>query len=57
MGNSLSPYDQWQLIRFGNIIPAIEETPDDELFESGIEQLERVAEWMESMAEAELMEH
>lgn len=57
MENNLSPYDQWQINTYGNIIPTVEETPDDELFESGIEELERLAEWMESMAEAELMEH
>lgn len=57
MENNLTPYDQFQLRVYGNIIPAVEETPDDELFESGIEELNRLAEWMESMAEAELLEH
>lgn len=57
MENNLTPYDQWQLSTYGNIIPTVEETPDDELFESGIEELNRLAEWMESMAEAELSEH
>lgn len=57
MENNLTSYQRFQMERYGYIIPDISNTPESELFESGIEELERLAEWTESMAEAELMEH
>lgn len=52
----LSNYDFWQLSRFGNIIPSIEATPDGELFETGIEELRRMSDWIEQQTEIQLSE-
>lgn len=52
----LDPYSQWQLEKYGNIVGSIETTPDGDLFESGIEELNRMAEWMDMMAERQLRE-
>lgn len=57
MSNQLSPYDQFQLTTYGNILPAIANTKDEDLFESGIEELNRLAEWTEYMNELELITH
>ena len=50
-------YENWQLEKYGNVIGTIESTPDGELFESGIEELNRLAEWMNEQAERQLEEH
>lgn len=50
----LSPYERWQLEKYGNLLPTIDNTPDDELFESGIEELNRLSEWIESLTAVEL---
>lgn len=57
MEKQMTSYEIFQMERYGYIIPDISNTPESELFESGIEELNRLAEWTESMAEAELMEH
>jgi len=49
-------YENWQLEKYGNVIGAIESTPDGELYESGIEELNRLAEWMNEQAERQLEE-
>ena len=49
-------YENWQLEKYGNVIGTIESTPDGELFESGIEELNRLAEWMSEQAERQLEE-
>ena len=54
MGNT--NYENWQLEKYGNVIGSIETTPDGDLFESGIEELNRLAEWMNEQAERQLEE-
>ena len=49
-------YENWQLEKYGNVIGQIETTPDGELFESGIEELNWLAEWMNEQAERQLEE-
>ena len=55
MGNT--NYENWQLEKYGNVIGTIESTPDGELYESGIEELNRLAEWMNEQAERQLDEN
>lgn len=52
----MTNYELFQLKRYGNILPVFKETPDDDLFESGIEELNRLADWTEKMAEQEIHE-
>jgi hypothetical protein len=52
----LDNYQQWQLEHYGNVVPPIEVNPDGELFESGIEELNRMAEYMELNAALQLEE-
>lgn len=54
--SELTNYDQWQQERFGNIIPPIQVTPEGDLFESGIEEINRMAEYMNMNAELQLTE-
>lgn len=49
-------YEQWQLENYGNVIPPIEITPDGDLLESGIEELNRMADWINEMAERQMEE-
>lgn len=50
-------YDLWQIERYGDIIPEIQVTPEGDLFESGIEELNRMAEYMEMNAALQLSEN
>ena len=50
----LDNYQQFQLNKYGNILPTPEATPDGDLFESGIEELNRLAEWTNAQAEQQL---
>jgi hypothetical protein len=50
----LTPYEEWQLNKYGNVIDNIS---DEQLLENGIDQLERYSEWVGRMAEQELLEH
>lgn len=52
----LTNYDQWQQEKYGDVLAPIETTPEGDLFESGIEELNRLAEWMEMQAEYQLTE-
>lgn len=52
----LTNYDQFQLEKYGNILPTPEATPEGDLFESGIEELNRLAEWTNAQAERQLYE-
>lgn len=51
---NMTPYEQFQLERYGNILPDQSITPEAELYENGMEELERLSEWIEQMAELEL---
>jgi hypothetical protein len=48
-----SPFDEWQLTCYGNIIPEIPDTPDDELEDSAFELGNRLAEWIEYLTDKE----
>lgn len=52
----LTNYEQWQLEKYGNILPTPEATSDGELYESGIEELNRLADWMDYQTEPQLIE-
>ena len=52
----LDNYESFQLEKYGNIIPSIESTPEGELYESGLESIERLAQWIEVQTERQLME-
>jgi hypothetical protein len=52
----MSNYDQFQLEKYGDVLPSAESMPDGS-FEGGIDELNRLAEWIESQSEMELMEH
>lgn len=54
--NHLTSYELFQLERYGNIIPDISHTPEDNLLESGIEEINRLSAWTESMADNQLQE-
>ena len=47
----MDAYQVFQLERYGNILPDTVNIPDDELAENGIEELNRLAEWIEKMNE------
>lgn len=52
----LTNYEQFQLEKYGNVLPTPEATPEGDLFESGIEELNRLAEWTNAQAEQQLFE-
>lgn len=52
----LTNYELFQLNKYGNILPTPETTPDGDLFESGIDELNRLAEWIDAQAEQRLYE-
>lgn len=57
MKNNLTPYEEWQQKNYGNILPdAAANCTAEELQEAGIEELERLAEWIEYMNELDLIE-
>jgi hypothetical protein len=47
----LSPYEQWQVDKYGNITQPASHTPAEESFESGISELERLSAWLDTQAE------
>lgn len=53
----LTNYEQFQMERYGNVLAPIESTPEGELFESGIDELNRWAEYMEMQAERQMHEY
>ncbi len=57
MQKNLTPYQEFQLHTYGNILPETKNTKDEDLEESGLEELNRLAEWTDSLAELELMTH
>ena len=53
----LAPYEKWQLEKYGNILPPVESIPDERVIENGFDDLNRFAEWMQEMAERDMMKH
>lgn len=51
------PYELFQLKRYGYIIPNRENTPDDEQYENGILELNRLADFIESQSETNLLNY
>lgn len=54
MNTELSPYQLWQLEKYGNIIQDV--VPVEELIESGVEEMNRLAEWMELHSEQQQLQ-
>ena len=52
----MTAYEQFQLTKYGNILPDTAHTPE-ELAENGIEELTRLAEWIEKMNELNEVNH
>lgn len=55
--DKLDAYQQWQLEKYGNIVPSVNNTPDDQLEESAFEEMDRMARWTEEQAEQQLISH
>jgi len=53
----LTNYEQFQLNKYGNILPTPEATPEGDLYESGLEELDRLAEYMNMQAEQQMFQH
>lgn len=51
----MSYYQAWQLQQYGDVLTDCTDTPADECFESGIEELNRLAEWTNNQAELNLL--
>lgn len=56
MENNLTPYERFQMVHYGNILPEVKNTKDEDLEASGLEELNRLAEWTESLAEMETLD-
>jgi len=54
--SNLNPYERWQLEKYGVILPEAKDIPDERVDENGLDDLNRFAEWLEYMAERELIE-
>ena len=54
--SNLNPYERWQLEKYGHILPEAKCIPDERVDENGLDDLNRFAEWLEYMAERELIE-
>ena len=50
----LSAYEQWQINKYGKILSRTEE---DTVFESGSEEAERFADWVNFKVELEIINH
>lgn len=49
----LTPYQEWQMEKYGDILPEAKDIPLESMIENGFDDLNRFAEWMEAMAEQE----
>jgi hypothetical protein len=54
--HELTNYEQWQLENHGDVIGDISVTPEGEMYESGIEELNRLAEYIDLHSERQLWE-
>ena len=52
----LTNYEKFQLEKYGNVLPTPEATPEGDLYESGLEELDRLAEWTNAQAEQQMYE-
>jgi len=53
--NLADSFERWQQAKYGNVIAPIDATPEPELYESGMQELERLTEWVEKTAEVEMI--
>lgn len=53
---NMSPYDRWQFEKYGNILD-VNNMTDEMILENGLDDLNRFAEWMQEMAEQELLKN
>lgn len=51
----LMPYERWQLEKYGNILPPVENIPDERVVENGFDDLNRFSEWMQYEAEQQML--
>lgn len=55
--DNFSPYEQWQINRFGNIAPTIDQITLTDYIENGCEDADRFREWVLQREEIQLMEY
>jgi hypothetical protein len=48
-------YRGWQMEKYGNIVPDTECTPEGELISGGLEELNRLAEWVSLQSQGDQM--
>lgn len=53
----MTNYEAFQLEKYGNALPTIEATPEGELYESGLAELERLAEYINVQTGREVHKH
>ena len=51
---NLEPYEQWQIEKYGNVLPELN-IPNDAKLENGIEEERRFSEWMQYEAEQQML--
>jgi len=42
----MTNYELWQLEKYGNVLPDVRDTPDEELENCGIEELNRITDYI-----------
>jgi hypothetical protein len=52
----MSAYDLFQLEKFGDILPDVNHVSDADMYESGIEELNRIAAFIDAETEHQLFE-
>lgn len=51
----MGPYESWQLEKFGNVLPDPATMSDDEIFENGTKELQRMDEYLRTHDELEIL--
>lgn len=49
--NGFMNYEAWQMKKYGNVVAGIGQTADDDLTGSGLEELNRLADWISSQSQ------
>lgn len=52
----LSPFDRFQVDRYGSILPPVN-APAEEIFENGVHEISRNAEWSDAIVEQRMDDH
>lgn len=53
--SQLTNYEVFQIERYGDILPSVSHTPESEMYESGIEELNRLSAYIDNHAELEII--